>query len=266
MMAERLVMASSAAQAASLKDERGAYLAGGTEINRLGSSVDADTLIGIGRLEELDGIAKLEDVVKIGSMSTFQDIIDSNLVPEYLKTACRFMGSRTKRNMATIGGNIALHRTDSYLYATLLCCGAKLSLMDRDGNVETRCVNCYLKHIEDLKDRLILSVSVPLNAVVESKRYANTMQSHAVLTVSASVVDGKLRLAVAAKDTALMRLDSISDMVCASELSDEQILEAVSKIPELDFRDDLFGSAKYKRYLLSVTIADLCRKVKGGRR
>ena len=134
-MAEKLVMATSAVEAAGLKNSESAFLAGGTEDNRLNSSVDAANLISIGRIPELDGISKDGECIRIGAMSTFQEILDNKLVPEYLKDACRFMGSRTKRNMATIGGNIALRRTDSYLYPTLLASHAMLDLMDAKGNV-----------------------------------------------------------------------------------------------------------------------------------
>ena len=157
------------------------------------------------------------------------------------------MGSRTKRNMATIGGNIALRRTDSYLYATLLACHAKLDLMCKDGAVIRKCTKCYLENSREYSDLLIVSVLVPSDVVVASKRYSNTVQSHAVLTVSAGVAEGKLRVAVAAKDTYLGIIPS-------------------ENIPELGFKDDIYGSPEYKRYLLSVTIADLAKKVKGGER
>ena len=247
-MVKQLIIAKTAEEAVALKGQRSAFLAGGTEINRLGTTCEASRLIGIGRVPTLDGIDEYTDAengiryIRIGAMSTFQDIIDSPLTPAYLKEACHFMGSRTKRNMATIGGNIALRRTDSYLYATLLACHAKLDLMCKDGAVIRKCTKCYLENSRDYSDLLIVSVLVPSDAVVASKRYSNTVQSHAVLTVSAGVAEGKLRVAVAAKDTYLGMLPE----------------------GELPFKDDIYGSADYKRYLLSVTVEDLVKKVRGG--
>ena len=247
-MADKLIIARTAEEAVSLKGRKSAFLAGGTEINRLGSTVDAGRLIGVGRIPTLDGIDEYTDAekgvkyIRIGAMSTFQDIVDSPLVPAYLKEACLFMGSRTKRNMATIGGNIALRRTDSYLYATLLACHARLDLMCKDGAVIRKCTKAYLEDFKAYADMLIVSVLVPVDAVVFSKRYANTVQSHAVLTVSVGLAEGKMRYAVAAKDTYLGLLPE----------------------NELVFKDDIYGSAEYKKYLLSVTIADLDKKVRGG--
>ena len=271
-MVDRLIIATSTQEALKAKSEKTsknktAFLAGGTEINRLGSTIEANTLISIGRLKELDGITKEGDTVIIGSMCTFQDLIDSDIVPEYLKEACRFMGSRTKRNMATIGGNVALRRTDSYLYATLLACAAKLELQAEDGSVQTKCVCCYLKRYDEFKDMLITKIMVPTNATVASKRYSNTVQSHAVLTVAMGRTPccekAGLRLAVAARDTALTRLDDISEALEQRVLTDAEILEMIKANDKLNFREDIYGSPEYKRYLLAVTIADLAKKVKG---
>ena len=267
----QLIMARTAESAVALKGRRSAFLAGGTEINRLGSTVEASRLIGIGRIDALDGIDKITDeengieYVRIGAMSSFQDIIESSIVPSYLKEACLFMGSRTKRNMATIGGNIALRRTDSYLYATLLACNAKLSLMCRDGAIIRRCAKGYLEDHEEYRDMLITEILVPAEATVASKRYSNTAQSHAVLTVSAAEIDGVLRIAVAAKDTFLGLLPELSAEFSGRIPSDEELLQMVASDGKLCFRDDMFGSSRYKRYLLSVTIADLVKKVRGGR-
>ena len=271
-MVDNLIIAKSAREAARLRgnDNRSAFLAGGTEINRLGSTINARTLISIGRIGELDGIREEDDAILIGSMCTFQDIIDSPVTPDYLKEACRFMGSRTKRNMATIGGNIALRRTDSYLYATLLAAAAKLTLKDKNNKTETRCVCCYLHRYEEFKDSLITEIKVPKNAKVETKRYSNTVQSHAVLTVSMGETPwcekSSLRLAVAAKNTALTRLDEISDALEQGELTDDEILKMIKADKDLKFKSDIYGSPEYKRYLLSVTINDLYRRVRGGQR
>lgn len=294
-----LTIATSIKEAAELKFKVGAsstYLAGGTEVNRLNSLVDATDLISIGRIPELDGILKDGDSIKIGAMSTFQDIIDSPLTPCYLKQACYFMASRTKRNMATIGGNLAISRTDSYLCPSLLACGAKLELMNEKGEVVTRCLRCYLNHKEEYQNHLILSITVPANSTVVSKRFSNTAQSHAVLTVSLGCVtcncckdhqennsgcnldaeahtisatsstptSCKLILAVAAKNTALTTLDDIADAITQAmenkkELSDNEILKMVKTNEKLDFKEDIFGSPEYKAYLLSVTIADLSK-------
>ncbi len=106
--------------------------------------------------------------------------------------------------------------------------------------------------------------------MVYSKRYSNTEQSHAVLTVSMGMTTwcqkAQLRLAVAAKDTALTRLDDIAEAMVRRQLSDEEILSMLKADKELRFRKDIYGSPEYKRYLLAVTIADLAKEIRGGQR
>ncbi len=266
-MAEKFVTAASVKEAASLKNGRSAFLAGGTEINRLGSTCKARTLISIGRIGELDGVTILDDCIRIGAMCTFQDIVENKDVPAFIREACLFMGSRTKRNMATIGGNIAASRTDSYLCATLLACHAGLLLTGREGKEIRRGVKGYLEGGKEYADMLIRAVLIPKDSIAVSKRYSNTAQSHAVLTVSLGLSEGKLRLGVAAKDTYLGLLPQITDAIAASEkpLEDGEILDLVKACPALRFRQDIFGSPEYKRYLLSVTVADLAKKIRGGR-
>ena len=60
------IMAQTPQEAASLKTDRSAFLAGGTEINRLGSFVDADSLVCIGRLN-LDGVTLNGNIAGSGS-------------------------------------------------------------------------------------------------------------------------------------------------------------------------------------------------------
>ena len=124
------------------------------------------------------------------------------------------------------------------------------------------------KH-DELKDLLIVEIRVPKDARVVSKRVSNTVQSHAVLTVALGKTPccekAQMRLAVAAKDTALTRLDDISDALEQGDLTDKEIEQKLKENELLKFKQDIYGSPEYKRYLLAVTIADLAKKVKGGR-
>ena len=108
-MATQLLMAKSPEEAIGAKNATAVFIAGGTELNRLGTdaATAADTLISLKKCAGLNEIKDAGDKVCIGAMCTFQQIAESEKVPAYLKEAAHFMASRTKRNMATIGGNIA---------------------------------------------------------------------------------------------------------------------------------------------------------------
>lgn len=273
-MVENLIIAKNIAQAVSCRasnKENSAYLAGGTEINRLNGTVNASSLVSIGRIAELDGMSVVDDprkgscatasrFLRIGSMCTFQEIVESKDAPLWLKDASRFMASRTKRNMATIGGNVALMRDDSYLYATLLAAGSLLELVDIEGNTMFRCTRKYMNEHESFKDYLIAAVLVPMDAIVASKRYANTAESHAVLTMGAGLVNGELRLAAALKGTGVFLMPHLSELISNGATEDE-VLDAAKNHSGVEVKSDMFGGEAYKRYLLGVTAYDLAKKV-----
>ncbi|MCR5761120.1 MAG: FAD binding domain-containing protein [Sphaerochaetaceae bacterium] len=269
-MAEKLIIAQSIEEAVSLKDSSSIFLAGGTEVNRLDSPCQAEVLVSIGRIgmdlidetdAEIDCLKgkKKGRFIRVGAMCTFQELVDSFSVPDYLREACLFMSSRTKRNMATIGGNIASARDDSYLLSTLIACGAAVELNCK-GKKHVYGVCRYLKEKKNYPDSLITAVLLPKKEMtVASKRYANTAASHAVMTVSVSYSEGKYRVGAAVKNAGVRRLVEVEDLINAGPVSDEEISKAV----KLDLTDDMFGSAKYKRYLLGVTVTDLMKKVGG---
>lgn len=86
-------------------------IAGGTELlnwMRLGAD-DPDLIIDITRLENLNGIAIEDGVIRIGSLTTLNQIEDSDIVREMapaLAEACLKSASAQIRNTATLGGNV----------------------------------------------------------------------------------------------------------------------------------------------------------------
>ena len=223
-MATKLLMAKSPEEAAVSKTASAAFVAGGTEVNRLGSDIaeKSATLISLKRCSGLDGIEEDAGYVTIGAMCTFQDLVESGKVPGWLKEAALFMASRTKRNMATIGGNIAAKRSDSYLIPALSAAGAVLELLGSDAKTERIGIAEYLDGAYD--DKLIVSVTVE-------------------------------------KDVRLCDLEKAFNE--DPEISEDKIIEMVKTCTGLHTADDMFGSDAYKRYLIAVTAFDLFKKLKG---
>ena len=151
--------------------------------------------------------------MKLGAMCTFQQIAESEKTPAYLKEAALFMASRTKRNMATIGGNIAALRDDSYMLPVLFAVCAEVEVL-KTGGAESMCVNSYMEAAKAGEEMLITSVSVPKDIKVVSKRYSNTAQSHAVLTMSAAMLEDGISMAGAVKNVGLLRFCDDSAVHC----------------------------------------------------
>ena len=197
----------------------GLFLSGGTEILRLNTEVDKNSpLIDILPLLS-DEIRKEGDSVLIGASATFALLLSSPVVPDYLKEALCYMPSPQLRNQATIGGNIASWRDDSFLIPTLSASGAELTVVSSDGEKERMSIEDY-----GLKRGLILSVSIPASAEVRNFRESLTSHSHAVVT--ASFGEGEC---YAVKGSGIF-----------------------FSYDELKFNDDMFGSASYKSYLATL--------------
>lgn len=260
-MAETLVIAHSIEDAIKSKTNDSIYLSGGTEINRLNSYVRANTLISLKKIDSLKKISKENNLIRIGSMVTFQDLVESDYIPSFLKESAKFMASRTKRNMATIGGNIAILRSDSYLLSTLMAANANL-LLENDEKIN---ISNYIANQKEYSNKLIKEIIIDENCKVYSKRFSNTAQSHAVVTVSVGVNNYIYSVACSIKNLGNVDLKNLSTMLSSSDLSEEEIMNYVKTSSiAANISDDFFGSKEYKIYLLGVGISELYFKAKGG--
>jgi len=229
-------------EAVKLKKSNLAFLAGGTEINRLKSLVKVEGVISLKKLS-LDKIETNKDTISIGSMVTFQQLIDEKEVPLYLKKAAGNMASRTRRNMATVGGNLAVVRDDSYLLPLFLAVDASLE-MAKNGKIKLlEFINNRKKYDNDL----ILKAIIPSEAKVSQRRVSNTALSHSVLNVVLCKTKETVRGFAALKGTGIISLD----------------LEKKDWISEIKAFDDIFGGAKYKKYILKVNVDKILEEVGG---
>lgn len=228
MIIHRPQTAAEAVQIRYASPDTTAYLAGGTDDLRLGGAAEGKELIDINALG-FDTIEEKNGKIYIGARVTLRQIVDSDLIPAFIKEAAKFCASFAKRNSATIGGNLALRRDDSYLAAALCAADAKLIALTAKGEKEENVYDylkgackCLLEYIVIDKDR---------EGWV--KRFGNTSASHATLIAAES--NGIYALSV--KGSAL----------------------ACGNTPDLyetmEFSDDLAGSAEYKKYLASVVFS-----------
>ncbi len=247
-------------------------IAGGTELNRLGSPVAEKelayvSLSGLG----LDQIQFKDDGLYIGSMVTLQQLLDAEEVPLWLKEAVKGAGSRTLRNMATIGGNIGSFRDDSYLLPSLIAAKSRILTADVDEQgaliEEDVPIREYTEHASAFNGSCITQIVIKrLDRIVLTKRYARTVQRRPDAIISfGAACDGSaladIRIAVGALGTGVARLKEVEEGILTGSLTtQEEILQVVKKTTSVT--DDITGSAAYRQYLVSVTIADMLARCK----
>lgn len=207
------------------------YLSGGTEVLRLNSSVPEDaTLVDLSAVKDKT-LAKADGLLTIGNGVTFQELIDSDLVPEALKESARNMASFALRNSATVCGNIASCRDDSYLLPTLLCYDTMVFCVDGEDEL-TLHLDEYLVQ----KKGLILSIIVDTTIPVATKRIGLTSSSHAIVIVS---VSPSLYVA-AVKGSGVFSARTTQELLTLA-----------------DAKTDMFGTKAYKEYLVKELCAEL---------
>ncbi len=258
-MEGELIRASCIQEALSSKDQDSVFFAGGTGIGWKDSGIEAKKLIVVPDISGIRNISSQDGYIRIGALVTFTKALEDPMVPGYLKEALRFCGSLQKRNMATVGGNIAIWRCDSYLIPTLIASGAQLCIAaSGDGSEEVIGIDQYASGREDYKDALITAVLVKPECNKEagdapgvcvlSKRYANTVESHAALTIAMGREKDTYRIGIAIKGCGIFLPDIMNWSVSWKQAG---------------VKDDMFGSEEYKRYLTSTTLDTMYEKLSG---
>lgn len=123
--------------AAATKDTR--LLAGGQTLIPLlrFRLVQAKRLVDIGGLVQLKGIKTTPKGLRIGSLVTYRDLLDSALVRRHaplMAEATANIGDRQVRNLGTIGGSVAHADPASDMPAVLVALGASITVRSRRGS------------------------------------------------------------------------------------------------------------------------------------
>jgi len=95
----------------------------------------AERLVDIGRLAELRGIREQDGGIAIGALTTYREILDSDLTGRFpiLAEAIRDVGDVQVRNRGTIGGSIAHADPASDFPAVAIALDAQIVLRSKSG-------------------------------------------------------------------------------------------------------------------------------------
>lgn len=126
-------------------------IAGGTDliIDIKNCKLDKEALVDISDLEELRFIKEENGFIKIGTCTTFNEIINSKIINSNLhglKKAASLVGSPQIRSRGTIGGNICNASPSADMIPPLLALDAKVFIQSKNNYRKE-----YLKNI--LKDK-----------------------------------------------------------------------------------------------------------------
>ncbi len=250
---------SSVQEAVCLRNRLGlsAYLGGGTILNTLTYAKEvpeeeqAKALISLSALG-LNTIELTDSELIIGAGVTHQELLESDKVFPALKEAAAYMVNRNIRNMATVGGNIALRGSTCNLASMLLALDAKVELMKADGSTLVVDIAEYNEN-GDPKD-LILNVRISSEMGARkfaSRRYVRTQNDISILAAYA-VVKGEsdkiedVRLVMGGVAAHPVRLTEIEKNLKGASLPERDVL--VKQIrPLLNPIADIRGGVAFKQ-------------------
>ena len=240
------------------------YLAGGTQVNRAPlDSPRPPAVIDIRDVVPAGITAEGTDLI-IGGMAPLQDLADCEEAPEALSRAAGFIPTRSIRNQATVAGNIAAGRPDSYLIPVLIALDAVARTTE--GNVK---VEDYIR--EGYTD-LILDIHVP--AAVGACVVCKESRSHIALPVVSAAVsltedDGHALsgacVAVGCVAEKVIRLTAVEEGLVSGALTEQRELEAAIS-EAVNPPSGILGSKAFRKHVNGVVVADAimqCREALG---
>ena len=247
-MIQEVYRPASLTEAVELRNREAAvYLSGGTQVNWAGSGMHPEKVVLLaGLLPET--INKGGGGLEIGAGITLQTLMDTPEVPEALRRAAGFIFSRSVRTMATLGGNIAANRTDSYILPVLIALNARVKTVE-GGEMS---VGDYLARGEGALIEWVVLPEVPGRCVVD--RLALSAAAYPTLTLAVWVADGEVVIAVGCVTDHVIRLTAVEEKIVSGELTTEAaVFDAV--VAAVDPPAGLKESSAYRKYITATMVA-----------
>ncbi|OQY49960.1 MAG: hypothetical protein B6230_07225 [Desulfobacteraceae bacterium 4572_89] len=271
-MITEVLKPASLAEALTLKDENNYYLSGGTQINWTPARAERK-IKGKPSIEKVILVQDLlpKDIIKqdsdlfIGAGITLQELIDAPQTPEVLKKAAGLIASRNIRNMATLGGNIAANRPDSYIIPCLIALKAQIKITEtKTAESVSMSLEDYISPKKnDLKNNLIEHIMLPRVegvCLIDTALKSSAAYPAVIAAVRVSARDAVVALGCVSDH--VIRLKEIEPNILDNSLSGDNLAAAVADL--INPQSDLTGSIAYKKYISGSMVAHLVALSKKG--
>ena len=221
-------------------------------------------LVDIAGIDELKGIDRDGDMIRIGALTTHSEVESSGAVNDacsVLSETAGMIGDPQVRNRGTIGGNIAHADPASDYPGILLALGATIVTSSRSITVDDFFTGLFETALDE--GELIKEIHVPVMGDGSGAAYAkffNPASRYAVVGVGAvvSMDNGSCsscRIGVTGAADHAFRASSAEDSLNGSDLGDDAIASASAKIADgQEMLSDLAASADYRAHLCGVML------------
>jgi carbon-monoxide dehydrogenase medium subunit len=226
-------------------------------------------LLDIGHLSELKGIAEHRRGARIGALTTYREIIESELLRDrfpILAEAADDIGDVQVRNRGTIGGGLAHADPASDMPAVLVALNATLTLRSKRGKRVVPAREFFQGAFATAlaPDELLIEIVLPpLPRGAGTAYVAFSQAASGYSLVAAAAVVARSRKTVNHAFVALTGLAEPARVVAAAEQlvgtkgESEAIERVAAAAPEgLEIQGDIHAPAPYRRHLVTVAVRD----------
>lgn len=211
-----------------------------------------ETLVDLNRISDLSGIVDEGDVLRIGAMTRYVDLMGSDLIAVHVPLfglALPHIAHAAIRNRGTIGGSVALADPAAEMPAVLQALGATICVQSQDADRQIAADDFFTGIYETALEpnELVTAILVPKDqAKVGFYELARRHGDYAMAGV-----------AVAMEHAPRVAFFSVSDRalrVPGVEVALPDLDAAIEALSTVDFVGDQNASPDTKRYLAGVVL------------
>ena len=226
-------------------------------------------LIDISGIDKLKGIEKSGNTLRIGALSTHNEILNSDLVRLHvplLSQAVPYVAHLAIRNKGTIGGSLALGDPAAEYPAVALALNASLVIQNAKGERRVKAQDFFISLYKTAvqPEELLVAVEFPIatnNQKFVFMELARRMGDYAMVGLAlALTMDGKTirecAISLMAMDDKPILAPSAMKSLAGQQIHSESILQAQNALDkDLDPPGDLQANAATKKHLARVLLS-----------
>jgi aerobic carbon-monoxide dehydrogenase medium subunit len=224
-------------------------------------------LLDIGALAELRGVAEYRKGARIGALTTYRDLLESELLRErfpLIAECTENIGDRQVRNRGTIGGSLAHADPASDMPSVMLALDATFNVRSKRGRRAIRAREFFQGPFATAlaEDELLLDIVLPALPRGAGTAYLSQDQAASGYALAgAAVVVARTRKTVSHAVVALTGVGEISRLVPAADQlvgtkAEPEVLArvAAASVDGVEIQGDIHAPAAYRRHLTQVIV------------
>ena len=219
--------------------------------------------IDLWRLKELHGISVEKDVLRIGAISTYTEIIESKLVQKrvpMLVAAAREVGGAQIQNRGTLGGNVANASPAGDTLPVLAAANARIVLRSKHRTRTVAFDSYYTGYRKSVRqpDELITAIEIPRVDGTQWWRKVGTRRAQAISKIMIGAVRGRdVRIAFGSvAPTVLLARQTAAVLSAGGSVADAQAALRTEIAPI----DDVRSTGEYRARVAANLLAQFWKE------